>query len=81
MEPCSVIEKNVILPNLARDMDGARVYYASEVRERQIPYDFTRMWNTTNRKKKRQTKKPILNYGEYTDGSQREAAGRNGGNK
>ena len=33
-------------------MDGARVYYAKQnksVRERQIPYDFTQMYNLRNK--------------------------------
>ena len=32
-------------------MDGTRRYYAKQnksVRERQIPYDFTQMWNLRN---------------------------------
>ena len=31
-------------------MDGATVYYAKQkVKERQIPYDFTHMWNLRNK--------------------------------
>ena len=33
-------------------MDGARVYYAKQsksVKERQISYDFTHMWNLRNK--------------------------------
>ena len=33
-------------------MDGAREYYAKQnksVRERQIPYDFTHIWNLRNK--------------------------------
>ena len=45
--------------------DGARVYYAKQnksVRETQIPYDFTHIWNLINKtyehwKKERQTRK------------------------
>ena len=33
-------------------MEGARMYYAKRkksIRERQIPYDFTQMWNLRNK--------------------------------
>ena len=36
---------------ICNDLDGAREYYAKQntsVRERQIPYDFTNMWNLRN---------------------------------
>ena len=35
-----------------KDMDGAREYYAKwnkPVKERQIPYSFTQMWNLRNK--------------------------------
>ena len=48
MEYCSTTKKNEILPFAMANSDGASVYYAKQnksVRERQIPYDFTHMWN------------------------------------
>ena len=30
-------------------MDGGREYYAKQVRERQVPYNFTHMWNLRNK--------------------------------
>ena len=49
-------------------MDGAKEYYAKRNEsERQIPYDFTCMWNLRSKLskgKKRQTKKLTLNYRE-----------------
>ena len=36
---------------ICNDVDGARMYYAKgnkSIRERQISYDFTRMWNLRN---------------------------------
>ena len=58
-------------------MDGARVFYAQgnkSVRERQILYDFTHMWNLRNKtdehsgEKGRQVMKQTLNYTEKTEG-------------
>ena len=53
-------------------MNGTREYNSKRnksVRERQMPYDFTHMWNLRNktneqREKKRETKKQTLNYRE-----------------
>ena len=52
--------------------------FAQVERERQIPYDFTHMWNLINkateqRKKKREKGKPrnTLNHREQTDGCQK----------
>ena len=57
-------------------MDGAREYNARQnksIRERQIPYDLTHMWNLRNRtneqrkrERERETKKQTLNYREQT---------------
>ena len=36
----------------SQDMDGARMYYAKQnksIRERQISYDLTHMWNLRNK--------------------------------
>ena len=72
---------NLIIFN---NMDGARVCNAKQnksVRERQIPYGFTHMWNLRNNKKieqttkKRQTKKQTLNYREHAAGRQKEVSG------
>ena len=58
-------------------MDGAREYNAKQsqsVRERQIPYDFTHMWNLrinkqmSKGKKRERTKKWTLSYTEQTGG-------------
>ena len=38
--------------NLCKSMDGPREHYAKwnkPVRERQLPYDLTHMWNLTNK--------------------------------
>ena len=56
----------------------------SEISQRQIPYDFTHMWNLRNdkktskgdKKRERQTKKQTLNYRAQIDGYQR--GGREG---
>ena len=40
------------------DMDEARMYYAKQnksVRERQIPYDLTHMWNLRNETNEQRT--------------------------
>ena len=48
---------------ICKDMDGAREYYVKQnksARERQIPDDFTYLWNLrnkTNEQRKRQIKK------------------------
>ena len=37
---------------ICNEVEGARVYYAKwnkSVKERQIPYDFTHMWNLENK--------------------------------
>ena len=77
-------------------MDGARDYYAKQnksVRERQIPYDFTHMWNLRNKtneqggKEKRETEKERgkpnqeTDYREHTDGYQRGGGWRDGLNR
>ena len=50
---------------MCSDVDGAREYNAKQnksVRERQIPYDFTHLWNLRNKtnkqRKKRESDKP-----------------------
>ena len=62
---------------ICNDVDGAREYYPEQnksVKERQIPYDFTYMWNFRNKtnehRKDRegQTKKQILNDGYQMGG-------------
>ena len=63
---------------ICNNVDGAREYDAKQnksPREKQIPYDFTYMWNLRNktndqREKKRQAKKQTFNYKERTDGLQ-----------
>ena len=60
-------------------MDRTRRYYVKQnksVRERQIPYDLTLMWNLRNkineqRGKKRGKPRNTLNYREQCDGYQR----------
>ena len=50
VEYYSATKKNEILVFVV--MDGATVYYAKwskTVRERQIPYDFTNIWNLRNK--------------------------------
>ena len=60
----------------------SREYNAKEiksVREIQIPYDLTHMWNLRNKsneqRKKRQTKKQTLNYRAQTNSYQRGGGG------
>ena len=63
-------EGNLIFCN---SMNGPRGYYArrnKSVRERQIPYHFTYMWNLMN-KNKNNKKKQIHRYREQTDSCQR----------
>ena len=68
----SAIEKNEVSPfgRTWMDLEGIML---SEIRERQMLYDFTHMWNLRNKtnRKKIQTKKQTLNYREQTDGYQR----------
>ena len=55
-------------------MDGARGYYAKgnkSVRERQIPYDFTYMWNLKNIRNEQTKLKQTHRHREQTDGCQR----------
>ena len=50
MEYYSAIKKNELA--ICNNMDGARMYDAKRnksARERQIPYDFTHMWNLGNK--------------------------------
>ena len=72
-------------------MDGTREYYAKQnksVKETQIPYDFTQMWNLRNKKyeqkekkkRERKSKKQTLNYREQT-GDYLRAGGRGMGIK
>ena len=63
-------------------MDGATEHYAKQnksVRERQIPYYFTHLWNLRNKtneqRKKRQTKNQTLKYKEQTGGYQETGGG------
>ena len=61
-------------------MDGSREYNTKEnkpVRERQIPCDFTCMWNLRNKRKKKKEKQ-ILNYREQMV-TRREVGGGIGG--
>ena len=47
---CSHQEKKKL--DISNDMNGTRVYYAKQnksIKERQIPYDFTHMWNFRNK--------------------------------
>ena len=47
--PTKKRERNLVI---CKDMDGDRMYYAKRnksIRERQISYDFTRMWNLRNK--------------------------------
>ena len=77
----SLIHKKEWKLAICNNLDEAREYYAKQyksVRERQIPYDFTHMWNLRNKTndhrgiiKGRQTKKWTFNYREQTDGYQR----------
>ena len=56
-------------------MDGPRGYYAKEnksERERQIPHDFTYMWNLKNNMKDQTKQKQTHRYREQTDGCQLE---------
>ena len=64
-----------------RDVEGELEYIMlnnMSVRERQLSYDFTQMWNLRNKtngqrgeKREGQTKKLSLKYREHTDGHQR----------
>ena len=54
------LEKNLAI---CHNIDGSRKYKAKQVSQRQIPYDFTHMWNLrnkTNRKKRKKFKKQTL---------------------
>jgi len=62
--------------SICNNMDGSREYNAQQnkpVRERQILYDFTHMWNLRNKTNEQRKKKRIitLNSREQTDGYQR----------
>ena len=71
------------------DMDGATMYYvkwSKSTRERQIPYDFTHIWNSRNKtdehkgsvgkKEKREKPQESLNDKEQTMSWQRDVGGR-----
>ena len=54
----------------SNDVDGARGYYAKwnkSIRERQIPYDFTHMWNLRMKKKWAKGKKRRSEANQETD--------------
>ena len=66
---------------ICNDVDGARMYYAKRnksIRERQIPYNFTHMWNLRKKtdkhigggRERREGNKPqeTLNDTEQTEG-------------
>lgn len=57
MENYSAIEKNDILPFgiMLMDLEGVTLSEISQDRERQIPYDFTYIWNLKNKTKQKQT--------------------------
>ena len=59
----SAIIKNEILPFAMAWMELESIMISKPVRERQIPYDFTHMWNLRNKtskeKKKREKDKKI----------------------
>ena len=44
MEYCSAIKRNEIMPSAAAWID-LKIIILSEIRQRQIPYDITYMWN------------------------------------
>ena len=82
----SAIKKKKRNLAICNNVDGARDYDAKQyksVRERQIPYDFTQMWNLRNktneqrkegereRERERETEKQTLNYREQTDDYER----------
>ena len=77
MEYYSAIRKDEYPPFVTTWMDLEDIML-SEMSdgERQILYDFTHMWNLRNKankqrkKRERQTKKQIHNYGEQIDGNQ-----------
>ena len=52
-------------------MDGPRGYYVKSVREIQIPYDFTCMWNLKNNINEKTRKRQTHRYREQTDGCER----------
>ena len=75
----SVIKKNEILPFAMTwiELESIMLNEISWVRKRQMPYDFTHMWNCRNktnkqRERERETRKQILNYREQTNGYQRD---------
>ena len=71
-------------------MDGSKEYNAKQnkpVKEQEIPYDFTHMWNLrnkTNKGKQKERDKPknqTLNYREQTEGYQSRSGWRDGQNR
>ena len=59
MEYYSAIKKNEILQFASTWMDLENIIPSEIVRERQIPHDFTHMWNLRNKTKKRQKNRPL----------------------
>ena len=89
MEYYSAIKKEWNLA-ICNNMDRTREYnteWNKSVRGREIPYDFTHMWNLRQKKKQRrkeerekQTKKQTLHYRQQIDGYQRGGQWRHGWN-
>ena len=71
----STIKKNGILPFLTTSMDLGGILLGKISQKKNIPHDFTHMWdlrNKTNEENKRQTIKPqTLKYGEQNGGFQK----------
>ena len=60
-------------------MDLENAKRNKSARERQMPHNYTHVWNLrskANGQRKKETKKQILNYREKTDGYQRRGVGR-----
>ena len=67
------IKKNEILPVVTAwiDLEGITLSKKKLVKERQIPYNFTYMWNLNNKINEQTKLKQTHRYREWTGGWQR----------
>ena len=62
---------NGVLLGYTNSMDEPRGYNLSEIRERQIPYDFTYMWNLKNKINTQTKQKQTHRQRKQVNGCQR----------